>query len=138
MLTCPGKAAFEAAGGIDTGSPPLLPDYDGSSYSRPQDQWPSIRSDPQIPRKKQRRPKAPKIASQNSIRPPLDMSIHAAGHEQFYSKMQLETPSQLPPPLPHSSLPPYQVPSEVREQKLLQHGNIARTNLRFTANNTSA
>ena len=119
MLTCPGKAAFEAAGGNDDESP-LLPDYEGSSYSGQHDQWPSIRSDQQNPRKKQRRPKAPKIASQDLVRPPLDMSIHAAGHEQFYPKMQLETPPQLPPPLPHSSLPPYKVPSEVREQKLLQ------------------
>ena len=125
MLTCPGKAAFEAAGGNDDGSPPLLPDYEGSSYARgQQDQWPGIKSDPQIPRKKQRRPKAPKIASQDSVRPPLDMIIHAAGHEQFYPKMQLETPPQLLPPLPHSSLPPYQVPSEVREQKLLQQGML--------------
>ena len=125
MLTCPGKAAFEAAGGNDDGSPPLLPDYEGSSYARgQQDQWPSIRGDPQIPRKKQRRPKAPKIASQDPVRPALDMSIHAAGHEQFYPKMQLETPPQLPPPLPHSSLPPYQVPSHVREQKLLQQGML--------------
>ena len=125
MLTCPGKAAFEAAGGNDDGSPPLLPDYEGSSYARgQQDQWPSIRGDPQIPRKKQRRPKAPKIASQDPVRPALDMSIHAAGHEQFYPKMQLETPPQLPPPLPHSSLPPYQVPSDVREQKLLQQGML--------------
>ena len=125
MLTCPGKAAFEAAGGNDDGSPPLLPDYEGNSYAiRQQDQWPSIRSDPRIPRKKQRRPKAPKMASQDSVRPALDKSIHAAGHEQFYPKMQLETPPQLPPPLPHSSLPPYQVPSEVREQKLLQQGML--------------
>ena len=121
MLTCPAKVAFEEAGG-DIDNPP--PEYNAGSYARDPykqpEQW--SRSEPSMPRKRQRRPKVPK--TQGSVRSALDTSVHTGSPErQFYQKMQMEPPPPFPPPPPAPpTLPPFQPqPAEPQEQKMLHH-----------------
>ena len=92
---------------------------------------------PPLPRKKQRRPKVPKmpkIQAQDSFRAPLDMSVHAAGHgAQFYSKMQMEAPPLPPLPLPAPlPPPPFEPQPEQQEQKLLQQEMLQVADLQQT------